>query len=449
MLKKLGSVFLVSTLLFATSCGSGGGGTRQVDVPGQGGGVEGLRSKVNHVIFTFQENRSFDNYFGQLNAYRTARGLGADVDGLDRVNPQPPSNPTRDGLGTITSFEMVSACTSDVSPGWNESHTQRNLRNPTITNPPLMDGFVSTAAAYAERLGEWDVAGQRAMGYYDDTILPYYYYMATQFATSDRFFSALMAKSEPNYLYALAATSAGHVTIPDRTLSQKTIFHLLQEAGVSWKVYTRNPNGNTALRYFQPFASQHEDRIVPIDQYFADLRNGNLPAVAFIQHQSGQDEHPGANVQTGAKATADIINAFMRSQYWNDSIFLMAYDEGGGLYDHVPPMQTVSPDGIPPILTVNNPNTFGDNFTLSGFRVPLLVISPFTRKGYVSHTPMDFTAFLKLIQTRWSLPSLTARDAAQPDMTEFFNFDNPPQPTPPTDVPSQPTSAPCYRNALP
>jgi phospholipase C len=78
-----------------------------------------------------------------------------------------------------------------------------------------------------------------------------------------------------------------------------------------------------------------------------------------------------------------------------------------------------------------------------------MVISPFAKKNYVSHTSMDFTAILKFIEKRWKLPTLTARDAAQPDMSEFFDFANPPWMTPPTDIPAQPTSAPCYRDRLP
>ncbi len=434
-------------MVYTTSCGTGGGST--TSVPGSGGGSTGLQQKVNHIIFTFQENRSFDSYFGQLNTYRSAHGLGADVDGLDKVQPQPPSNPNHSGTGTIPSFEMVSACSEDVSPAWNASHAQRNHGVPDVSSPSKMDGFAATAGGFSLSTGGLDVEGVRAMGYYDDTHLPYYYYLATKFATSDRFFSPVMTKSEPNRMYAMAGTSVGQIAVPGQTFTVKTIFHLLNDANISWKIYKINPAGATTLSYFQPFASQNAGKVVSIDQYYADLKNNSLPAVAFIEHASGLDEHPAANVQTGAKLMSNIINAWMGSQYWKDSIFILSYDEGGGLYDHVAPMQTVNPDGIPPQLTVNNPNTFSDNFTLSGFRVPVIIVSPFARTGFVSHTPMDFTAILKLIETRWNLPNLTERDKAQPDMTEFFNFDNPPMPNPPTDVPTQPTSAPCYRNALP
>jgi phospholipase C len=113
----------------------------------------------------------------------------------------------------------------------------------------------------------------------------------------------------------------------------------------------------------------------------------------------------------------------------------------------------VSPDGIKPVdmlpgdicTTTTGPTC---DFVYTGYRVPLIVISPFAKKNYVDHTVADTTAILKLIETRFSLPTLTKRDAAQPDMTEFFNFTSPPWTTPPT-PPAQTTSGACYVNQLP
>jgi phospholipase C len=132
---------------------------------------------------------------------------------------------------------------------------------------------------------------------------------------------------------------------------------------------------------------------------------------------------------------------------------VQTYDEFGGFYDHVPPQPTVSPDGIKPVdlkpgdicATKSGPTC---DFVYTGYRAPLMVISPYTKENYVSHTVMDTTAILKLIETRFNLSSLTARDAAQPDMTEFFDFDDPPWMTPPT-PPTQSLSGPCYVNKLP
>jgi phospholipase C len=168
----------------------------------------------------------------------------------------------------------------------------------------------------------------------------------------------------------------------------------------------------------------------------------------------------------------------MGSPSWKDSVFIMVFDEHGGLYDHVTPrvngqliqvmqgastgqpatsgpysgdnsaQQVPSPDGIPPndFITTNPPDSPGD-FDRSGFRIPMMVVSPFSKKNFVSHTPADSTAILKLIETRFSLPNLTKRDAAQIDMSEFFDFQNVPWKTPPT-VPTQPTNGPCT-NTLP
>jgi phospholipase C len=104
------------------------------------------------------------------------------------------------------------------------------------------------------------------------------------------------------------------------------------------------------------------------------------------------------------------------------------------------------PDGIAPLDL--GPNDVRDDFTRTGFRIPNLVVSPFAVKNLVSHTPMDYTAVLKLVETRFGLPALTARDASMPDMTEFFDFVNPSWTTPPT-PPAQSRSGACYLNQLP
>jgi phospholipase C len=143
----------------------------------------------------------------------------------------------------------------------------------------------------------------------------------------------------------------------------------------------------------------------------------------------------------------------MKSPSWKDSAFILTYDEYGGLYDHVPAQPTVSPDGIKPVDLQPNDvctNVSGPicDFTYTGYRVPLIVVSPFAKKHYVSHTVTDFTAILKLIETRFNVPALTRRDAAQMDMTEFFDFTNPAWSTPPS-PPRQPTNGACYMTHLP
>jgi phospholipase C len=164
-------------------------------------------------------------------------------------------------------------------------------------------------------------------------------------------------------------------------------------------------------------------------------------------YSSGLDEHPDSSVQGGAQYVSSLINGLMSSPSWKDSVFILTYDEGGGLYDHVPPQPAVNPDGIAPVdlLPTDICSSGGGancDFNYTGFRVPLIVISPFTKKNYVSHTVADYTAILALIERRFGISPLTKRDAAQMDMTEFFDFQNIPWATPPT-PPAQATGGTC------
>jgi phospholipase C len=220
--------------------------------------------------------------------------------------------------------------------------------------------------------------------------------------------------------------------------------------------------------YSSTILKNEPQNVVPVDQFLTDANNSTLPQVVFIEPSSaeGLDEHPadsatGAiNIQQGAKFVSGLINGLMTSPSWKDSIFILTWDEGGGFYDHVSPQPMPSPDGIAPKDLRTNPldiclNSDGSinssptcNFMYTGYRLPLVVISPFTKKNYVSHTVADYTAILKLIETRFNLHSLTARDAAQMDMTEFFDFNAAPWKTPPT-PPDQITTGACYLDHLP
>jgi phospholipase C len=226
------------------------------------------------------------------------------------------------------------------------------------------------------------------------------------------------------------------------------------------------------------------NHIAPLTTYFSDLANNTLPSFAFIEPGYGvNDEHPGSfqPILLGQAQVAKIINAFMDSSSWNDSVFFFSYDEGGGPYDHVPPVPghsndytdpslgpipdiasiAVNPDAYGPCIPATTPATLhcdlrttspganpGDAPAVNGFaaqlgfRLPNIIISPFSRRHYVSHIPMDHTAIIKFVENRFIGPSahLTARDAAQPDLLDFFDFTNVPwatPPTPPTPVTAQ------------
>ena len=442
-----------------------------------------LQNSVNHIIIMAQENRSFDHYFGHLPQYWQANGFpqatnGTTLDGEPATASNVGNSTTPGQPGpTITAFHLITQCVTNLSPSWNESHVDYNLHSPTSTTY-LGDGYAFSAGK--ESSAGADTTGARAMGFYTGDDLNYYYFMASSFATSDRFFSPEMSRTQPNRMYMLGATSGGHVYPLGPTtggqLTSKPIVQLLDENGITWKDYvhpssTTNCSTPTCLMaqsylhqftYAQTIMSKEPQNLQTTDQFITDAKNGTLPQVAFIDpaSESGLDEHPtegtgGVDVQAGAQFVSTLVNTLMSGPSWKDSIFILTWDEAGGFFDHVAPQPAVNPDGISPtdlqptdVCQTGNTSNPDCHFQTTGFRLPVIVISPFTKKNFVSHTVMDTTATLKLIETRFNLPSLTARDAAQPDMTEFFDFVNIPWKTPPT-PPAQNMGGPCYLDHLP
>ncbi len=473
-----------------------------VTVTVNGAGSTGNASKINHVIFMMQENRSFDNYFGMLNAYRASKGwnVGDDgktylVDGLDHSAAQI-INYNDEGTG-YGPFKLGTSCIDDLTSAWLESYGDVNKFDFSTTRSTNMDGYVHIAEGFAKAQGLGDTSGKRAMGYYDQNILNYYYFMASEFAVSDRWFSPVSSKTVPNRIATMTGgTTQGLTKDPSNDdhlgqLSIPTIFQELDNAGVSWKIYYTDVESSgtpsTSFTYFT-YANQYigdTKHLAPLSQFYTDVQNGTLPAFAYIEpgFNDGTDEHPGVDIVRGQQQVANLINALMNSVSWKDSVFFLSYDEGGP-FDHVPPVpgQTnkntdsslgittdissiaVNPDSYKPCPFVSgsyhcdlhNYGSYQDPGWNSGdapaqqgfaaqlgFRVPNLVISPFTRRHYVSHVPMDHTAIIKFVENRFinSSAHLTARDAAQPNLLDFFDFTNTPWALPP--APPTPATASC------
>ncbi len=465
-------------------------------------------TSLNHIIFLAQENRSFDHYFGALRQYWAQNGYpDQSFDGLPQFNPTsgqaplfaaapaipgcdptapPPAKCTFDTSNLVTSYHLITQCIENPSPSWNESHVDWDFNDVVGDTAATLNGFVWTAAKDGRDVVPPfnDTNGIRAMGYYDGGDLNYYYYMASKFGTSDRWFMPAMTRTEPNREFLIAGTSGGYAypigtdSADTPLLTATTIFQELQSAGVSWKIYV-DTDGSTCtgppydaaclltlsyvrnFQWGQTIPTQYPQNIAPLTQYFTDVQNGTLPQVAQIEPatDAGLDEHPSVtdtqpnHIQLGANFVSTLINGLMTSSSWSDSAFILTYDEAGGLYDHVSPQPAVSPDGIKPvdllpddICTVTTGPTC--DFVYTGYRVPLIVVSPFAKQNYVSHSVADTTAILKLIETRFNVAALTARDAAQIDMTEFFDFTNPPWTTPPS-PPAQNMGGACYLDKLP
>jgi phospholipase C len=417
-------------------------------------------SNVKHIVVFVQENRGFLNYFGMLGKYRESKGLANEIDGItpDQVQPDDNNAPTHH-------FHFRTVCHENMTPDWNAAHFAAHEKNGVFQ----MDKFVQVVPTKTSSTGA-DKLGTRAMGYYDETDLPYYYELATQFATSDRFFNSLMSATIPNRFYLMAGTSFGHIhagdprpahTMPDGStefyFDQDTLFDALNKAGIKWKYYYQDTAFISEFRIF------HEDAfsrglVRPIQEYYDILASpdadSKMAQVVFINQEtteskftrpdgttyfSSLDEHPGDNMQLGVARAKQIIDALMNSAAWQSSIFIQTYDESGGFADHVPPYSEPAPDDIAPIYKQGDPT--GD-FAHSGFRVPIMVISPWVRPHFVSHVQRDFSSIYRLIETRFGMSPLNPRDANADDMLEFFDFSKPALLTPPH-LPDQPTNGVC------
>ena len=359
------------------------------------GAPHGAEIPIDHIVLLFQENHSYDNYLSHL------RGL--------RYSPPRVANPDPTGGPPIRPFHAAHLCASaDLDHSWSGSHRQ--------WNGGAMDGFTAT------NVDPTDPSGSRTMEYYDRDDLPYYHALYRTFATSDRHFCGVLGPSLPNRGFFLAGTSFGAVT-NFQSLQQpgRSIFEALDEAGISWSIY-----GDSLIielimyRYVGQHAAGHIRRI---NRFLRDAADGTLPQVSLIDPTGDvDDEHPPADVQVGQAFVARILNALMASPLWPRSAAILTYDEHGGYWDHVPPPPACLPDDIPPALF---PGDVPGAFDRTGFRVPLVVVSPYAKHAHVSHVVTDHTSILRFIETRFDLPALTRRDANADALLDLFDFDHP------------------------
>jgi phospholipase C len=360
-------------------------------------------AKLQHLVIEMQENRSYDSYFGQLH------NLGQPDASQEPTTGNP--NPLHPTAAPIVPFHNPNFCeTDDLAHGWTAVHKQ--------VDGGKMDGFTATNVTKS------DPTGKRAMAYYTNVELPYYYALANTFGIADRYFASLLGATQPNRYFLVAGTSFGHINNELPTgdgWTQKTIFQELDKAHVSWRIYA-TVSGTLLFKYVRDHANGH---MFPIARYYTDAAAGKLPQVAFVepeyfgdtQHES--DEHPPANPQLGQQFTSKVIGALMKSPDWSSAAFFLTWDEHGGYYDHVVPPAAPIPDDH---AQIGSPTDTKARFDQYGIRVPALVVSPWSRPHFVSHVIHDHTSILRTIEIRFGLPSLTRRDAKALPMTEFFDF---------------------------
>jgi phospholipase C len=397
----------------------------------------GKLSDIEHVVILIQENRSFDHYFGTLPGVRGFSDAGA-----HSVFYQP-GYPAPGYEGQLLPFHVQAGgmagarCFPDITHDWGPQHE--------CWDNGVMDGFVRTHLAV-----DGSEAGPATMAYYESSDIPFYYALAEEFTICDNYYCSVLGPTHPNRLYSLSGTIdpeglnggplvetlgppkfqelAGHFT-------WRTMPEALSAAGISWKVYTGSTEGlyDNVLNFFDAFQTDSKlgslafDPVYPND-FMKDIANDELPQVSWINASLGQTEHPGySSSKVGEFVVESLLRRLKSHQMWDSTVLFLTWDENGGFFDHVAP--PVPPPGTPgEYLTV--PDITGDDQGITGpvglgFRVPMLIMSPYTRGGFLSSDAFDHTSILRFLETRFGVevPNLSEwRRENTGDLTSAFNF---------------------------
>lgn len=395
---------------------------------------------IRHVVILMQENRSFDHYFGTL---RGVRGFD-DPNALRLRNGNSVfSQPGLQGqAANVTPFHLNgkadAPCVANLDHSWNGTHAAWNG-------------------------GEYDAwvraKGAATMGYLTRVDLPFHYALADGFTICDNYFCSVMGPTNPNRLYLWSGTIdaealAGGPAIDNtgRRLGWTTYPERLQAAGVDWKVY-QNAQDNfddNALAWFSRYQDAQPgmplyDRgmnSVPavtgvtgndiVAAIRSDALNGTLPLVSWVVAPEECSEHPGSTPARGAEFIAGVLSALSADpDVWASTVLLVNYDENDGFFDHVPP----------PVPAPGTPGEFVNGLPIGlGPRVPMFVVSPWSRGGYVCSEVFDHTSVIRFLEVLTGViePNISPwRRQVCGDLTSAFDFS-----TPVTSLPAlPPTSA--------
>jgi phospholipase C len=342
---------------------------------------------IEHIIVCCQENHSTDSYYG------TYAGMPAGF-GIPAGYTQP------DGQGgTVAPSHFTNLTTDGIDPNhdWDAIHYEYNNG--------AMDGFYTTD-------------GIASMGYYTAADLPYYYSLLADYTLCANYFCGILTETYPNRLVLYSGTSGGNTSndISNGSLTYPCILDLLSSQSITFKNYNFYcPDNYSILALFQNWATggPNNELNQPMAQFFTDCTNNTLAQVSFITEQPPYDEHPPSDIQVGMQMIESIVQAVQASEAWASTAILITYDEAGGFFDHI----------VPPQL---------DAYGL-GIRVPMLVVSPYAKPGYVDTTLSDHSSVLSFIETVFSLPTLASINHEFDTSTPMVNNEANGAPFPPRD----------------
>jgi phospholipase C len=394
--------------------------------------------RLKHIVVLMMENRSFDHMLGSL------KEVNPKIDGLTGAEANPDTTPAQNPVPVKPLAEFQGQLDPDPDHHFPAVDIQifGGDKNPNRT--ANMQGFVKSYFNQRRDVQH----SQKIMYYFTRDQLPVLTTLALEFAIFNRWFASIPGPTICNRAFAHYGTSFGRVDLNPLYINEpfKSIYQRLVAAQRTAKVYYYDTTSST-----MEVANllQNQPKLFgTYAQFLQDCKRGQLPDYSFIEpnysdhdtdsgEEIANDQHPDHHVQAGELFIATIYNAIKQNpELWESTALLIVYDEHGGIYDHVAPPPACAPDGFAPDFQTDEDKAFdaanpGTKFDTYGFRVPMVVISPFAKKSYVSHNVYDHTSITRFIEAAFKVPALTSRDANADAMYDLFDFQSAPFMTPP------------------
>jgi phospholipase C len=382
---------------------------------------------IKHVVMLMQENRSFDHYFGTLSGVAGFDDPHAIKLSTGRNVFYQPDTENPDGYKLPFHLDTHST-NSQAIPSTSHAYSVQHQ----AWNGGKMDAWLPAHRAADKANGPY------VMGYYTRDDIPFQYALADAFTICDQYHCSVQGPTWPNRLYWQTGmvdpggTLGGPITsnsLPNGAYRWTTYAERLEAAGVSWNVYQDQVglSSYNMLPHFKQFQDATPGtplydkgmKVSPLGQFEYDALHDKLPTVSWLMTAGGVSEHPKEMPAAGADFVASKIAAIAANpDVWKKTVFILNYDENDGLFDHV----------VPPTAPAGTPDEYALDLPIGGgFRVPCIVVSPWTAGGWVSSQKFDHTSVLQFLEklTGVQEPNITQwRRKTFGDLTSVFRHDH-------------------------
>jgi phospholipase C len=402
--------------------------------------MNAITGNIKHVVVLMFENRSFDHVFG---AFPGANGVLAEDGGLkpecynlpDPTQSSGGSNQRVVPLEIEPDYDLTYNYNHDFGdgmmpelfgPGTTGWEAGQAINAPPVTHPQTNSGFFYTNGKSRD-----------AMSYYRHGSLKVLHTLASEFVLCDNWFCDVPADTLLNRYFMHTAQTAGVFTDAqwgDIGIDVDTIFNQVTQQGSSWKMYSAwavKPDGQPVPNplldsRFLNRIEHNQNTNLPVTCFAAAAAAGTLPLYSFLMcwAPSGFVDfsmHPDSNIRPGENYLAAVYNCLRNSPSWNDTLLIVTFDENGGMYDHVAPPKATAPyQKVYHYGPSGNPSLYAFDYGLLGPRIPVILISPWLRKG-IAKAQYQNTSILRLIQNLIGAAPLTGRDKDAPTLDSLFN----------------------------